>query len=279
MKIATHNVNSVRARLPRVLAWLERTRPDVVCLQELKAREKDLPLDALNGAGYHVTALGQKTYNGVAILSLQPPTDVLRGFDDEQPEDPQARLVAATVGGVRVLSAYFPNGAEPSSDKYLYKQAWLDRLQAYLEQRCDPTTPLVLAGDFNIASDERDATRPEAWEGTVLYNPVMRARLARLLRWGFVDTFRMHQPEPGHYTWWDYRAASFRRNEGLRIDYLLATRSLAARCVAAGIDKEERAGTKPSDHAPVWAEFEARRPPAEAGHGQKSHTDGSEAPA
>lgn len=254
MKIVSYNVNSIRARLPRVLDWLQRTAPDVVCLQELKARNRDLPTAALNEAGYHVAAWGEKTYNGVAILARAEPQDVAQGFADGQPEE-QARLIAATLHGVRVISAYFPNGAEPSSDKYVYKQAWLQRLQTYLEQRCDPSRPLALCGDFNIAADDRDAARPEAWEGSVIFNPMMRARLSGLLRWGLQDTFRLHESGGGHFSWWDYRAASFRRNEGLRIDYVLATAPLAQRCTAAGIDRDERRGTKPSDHAPVWAEF------------------------
>lgn len=254
MLIATWNVNSIRAREERLLKWLNRRQPDVVCVQEVKVIEKAFPFDALHQAGYYAAVYGQKAYNGVAILTRTEPTDVERGFGDGV-EYAQARFIAATVEGIRILSAYVPNGSEVGSDKYDYKLKWLRRLNAYLKD-CDLLSDsLVLCGDINIAPEERDVANPEAWEGTVLFNPEMRTHFRELLDLGLVDTFRLHQSKGGHYSWWDYRRLAFPRNDGLRIDHILATRSLANRCTEALIDREMRKGTKPSDHAPVLAVF------------------------
>lgn len=256
MKIATWNVNSVRARQERVLTWLELAQPDIVCLQELKAVAADFPTAEVEVLGYHSAVHGQPTYNGVAILARSAITGVARGFDDGV-DDPQARLIAATVGGIRVLSAYIPNGAEVGSEKYSYKLAWLDRLASYLERHVRPDGPTVLCGDFNIARDERDANEPDKWRGSVLLNEELSARLAQLLDWGFVDTVRQHHPDGGVYSWWDYRRLGFPRNDGLRLDHILATMPLAASCTAAYVDRDQRKGPKPSDHAPVIAVFES----------------------
>jgi len=252
MKIATWNVNSIRARIERALAWLARQKPDIVCLQELKVVYEAFPLDALRDAGYACAVHGQKTYNGVAILSRAEPADVVRGLDDGV-DDPQARLVSAQVGDLRVLSAYVPNGAEVGSEKYAYKLEWLERLLAHIESRFSPADPIVLCGDLNVARDDLDVARPDAWGGSVLCHEDARAAIERIRRWGFTDVFREHHPEGGIYSWWDYRMLAFPKNDGLRIDHIFATEPVAARCVAADVDRAERKGSKPSDHAPLLA--------------------------
>lgn len=254
MKVITWNVNSVRIRQQRLLALLERHRPDALCLQELKVEEKDFPFLDVTALGYRTVMVGQKTYNGVAILSRSEPTDVVRAMDDGV-DDPQARLIAATIAGVRVVSVYVPNGGALDSEKYLYKLAWLDRLQAWLESRCQRDQPLVLCGDFNIAPTDDDVNRLAEWSDTVLCTPAVRDRFKRLLAWGLVDTFRSQHAEAGHYSWWDYRMLGFPKNNGLRIDHILATTSLAATCTGSEIDRNERKGKQPSDHAPVIATF------------------------
>ena len=255
MKIATWNVNSVRARLERLLTWLQKVQPDIVCLQELKAKEDVFPYEAIREAGYHAAVYGQKTFNGVGILSRTEPQNVVRGMDDGV-DDPQARFLAAQVGEIQVLSAYVPNGQVVGSEPYAYKLDWLRRLRAFLDRHFTPETPLVLCGDFNVARDERDVADPAAWEETVLYHPTSRAALEELLAWGLVDVHRQQHPEGKLYSWWDYQALAFPRNQGLRLDYIFATAPLASRCTSAEIDHQERKGEKPSDHAPVVAEFE-----------------------
>jgi exodeoxyribonuclease-3 len=253
VKLATWNVNSIRAREERLLAWLAVHQPDVLCLQELKVADEAFPSDALRSAGYHAAVHGQKTYNGVAILSRVPAEDVTRGFGDHG-DDSQSRLISAQIAGVHVLSAYFPNGSEVGSDKWLYKLDWMKRLRGYLD-RCDPRRPLALCGDFNVAPEARDVHDPKAWEASVLFHPEARAALESIRAWGFVDTFRMHHPEPGRFSWWDYRMLAFPKNNGLRIDHVFASELLAKSCTAASIDREQRKGKQPSDHAPVLAEF------------------------
>ncbi len=255
MKIASWNVNSVRSRLERLLRWLEKTGPDVVCLQELKATEDNFPFDPLRRAGYHAAVYGQKTYNGVAILAREEPVQVERGLDDDV-DDPQARLIAAEVAGIQVLNAYVPNGQSVGSEKYDYKLAWLRRLTEYFERRYQPSQLLVLCGDFNVAPDDRDVANPKKWGASVLCHPASREALEDVCRWGLRDVFLQHHPEGGVYSWWDYRMLAFPKNDGLRIDHVFATESLARRCRAAEIDRDERKGTKPSDHAPVVAVFE-----------------------
>jgi len=254
MKVATWNVNSVKARLPRLLTWLQTARPDVVCLQELKVPNDAFPLREVEAAGYHAVVHGQKTYNGVAILARTPPAEPRAGFEDAVP-DPQARLVAATVDGVRVVSVYVPNGGEVGLPSYDYKIEWLRRLRAYLMRAGVPQRPLVVAGDFNIVPSDLDCHDPARWEGSVLYNQELREIHKDLLNLGLVDTFRLHHPTEQAFSWWDYRNLAFPRNEGLRIDFVLATPALAARCEHAWIDRNERKGEKPSDHVPVIAEF------------------------
>lgn len=256
MIVATWNVNSIRARHDRLLSWLDRRRPDVVCLQELKVEEARYPFEELRALGYESAVSAQKTYNGVAILSRHPLDAVVCGLGDGV-EDPQARLVAATVQGVRVVSAYVPNGQVVGSEKWLYKLAWLERLRGWLDRHARPDQPLVLAGDFNVAPTPLDVHDPAAWEGEVLFHPLARAALERVTGFGLVDTFRrMHPDKPGVYTWWDYRLLGFPKNRGLRIDHIFATPPLAERCSGSLIDREERKGTTPSDHAPVLTTFD-----------------------
>lgn len=255
MRIATWNVNSVRARLDRLVAWLAKAQPDVACLQELKTEEKKFPYEPLTEAGYHCVVHGQKTYNGVAILSRAEPRDVVFGLGDGV-ADPQARLAAADVGGVTVLSAYVPNGSEVGSDKCDYKLEWLARLRQHLERRFEPAQPLVLCGDFNVARDDTDVARPDEWAGSVLCHETVRDALEQVLGWGLADVHRQHHPDGGVYSWWDYRRLGFPKGNGLRLDYLFATAPLAACCTAAEVDRDERKGSKPSDHAPVVAVFD-----------------------
>ncbi len=249
MILATFNVNSVRARLERLLAWLERVQPDLVCLQETKVVDELFPREPIEALGYHLAVHGQKTYNGVAILSKTPLEDVVAGIRSF--DDPQARSIAATTAGIRVRCLYVPNGKEIPSDKYEYKKAWIDALLAELESSWDPTTPVVLTGDFNITLDDRDLWDPDGHRDQVFHSPPERERLQALLDWGLTDALRMHHDDAGIYTWWDYRAASFRRKMGLRIDHFLISDCLVPRCREVRVDRQERKGKKPSDHAPV----------------------------
>jgi exodeoxyribonuclease-3 len=237
------------------MRWLERFPVDVLCLQELKVTEDAFPSLDLRAAGYHSAVYGQKTYNGVAILSRHEPLDVARGFDDDI-ADPQARLISASVRGVRVICGYFPNGSQVGSEKWAYKLEWLRRLRSHLDRHCDPTQALVLCGDFNVAPEPIDVHDPAAWEQSVLCHPEARVALERIRDFGLVDVFRRHRSEAGLYSWWDYRMLGFQKGRGLRIDHVYATLALAETSRAATIDREERKGKQPSDHAPVIVEFE-----------------------
>ena len=252
--LMTWNVNSIRVRLPHLLELLRREQPDVVVLQETKIVDERFPRAEVEAAGYHVTSWGQPTYNGVALLSREPAQDMRRGFAAGGNDG--ARLLAATVGGVRVIDVYVPNGSEVGTEKYARKLAWLERLHGELVERHAPDEPLVIAGDFNIAPDERDIWDPVGFAEKVLFSPPERAALARLLDWGLVDLFRAFEDGGGRYSWWDYRQAAFRRGRGARIDLVLATRPLAARATRCVIDDAPRRLERPSDHAPVFAEFE-----------------------
>ena len=258
MKIATWNVNSLRVRLAHVLDWLQSHEPDILALQETKSVDKDFPQEALVEAGYQVVYSGQKTYNGVAIISRLPATEVvtdLPGLDD-----PQRRVLGATIGDLRVLDLYVPNGQAVGSEKYAYKLNWLDRLVDYLQQQLAAYPHVVVLGDFNIAPEDRDVHDPEAWTGKILCSEPERDAFRRLLDLGFSDTFRLFEQEEASFSWWDYRAAGFRRNRGLRIDHILASSELSKSCTACGVDKEPRRLERPSDHAPVMAEFSVMTP-------------------
>ncbi len=250
MRLATWNVNSIRARLPRLLDWLGRTAADVVCLQEVKVAEDEFPFFEIEALGYRAVVLGQRTYNGVAILSRTEPTDIRLGLADGVADD-QSRLVAATIEGIRVLSAYFPNGQMVGSDKWAYKLDWMRRLHAHLAASYDPTLPLAICGDFNVAPEDRDVARPEEWGGSVLCHQDARRALADLTSWGLVDAIRLHHEGPGPFSWWDYRMLAFPKGNGLRIDHVFVTKALAERCATSWVDRNERKGKLPSDHAPV----------------------------
>lgn len=255
MRIITWNVNSIRTRLDRVLALLERHEPDVLCLQEIKVVDADFPVEAFTERGWHVETHGQPTYNGVALISKAPAQAVARGLPGDD-EDAQRRLIAATFDGVRVINVYVPNGQSPESEKFTYKLEWLEQLLALLEAEHAADDPVVLLGDFNIAPDERDVHDPELWAGKVHFHPKEHAVLARFLQWGLRDVFRWHHREGGLFSWWDYRGGGFPRDHGLRIDLILGTDVMAERSDDCFIDRDERKGEKPSDHAPVVADFE-----------------------
>jgi exodeoxyribonuclease-3 len=248
-------VNSIRQRRERLLALLARHAPDVVCLQETKVVDADFPADELRGVGYESVACGQKSYNGVAILAKSPLADVTKGFRDGG-EDGQARLLAASVGGVRVVCAYAPNGQSVGSEKYAFKLEWYERLRKLLEREADPARELALVGDFNVAPGDLDVHDPEAWRGQILCSDAERAALARIREWGLVDAFRDKYPERVAFTWWDYRELGFPKNKGLRIDHLLLSAPLRARLDDVVIDREERKGKNASDHAPVLGTFQ-----------------------
>ena len=251
MKIATWNVNSLNVRLPHLLDWLAAEQPDVVGLQELKCEDSKFPLEAIQAAGYDAVFAGQKTYNGVAILSRSPMTAIQRGIPDYN--DDQQRVIAATVAGVRVINAYFPNGQTPGSDKFAYKLDWLSHLTTWIEQELTASQALCLIGDYNIAPTDADA-HPD-WKEAIHVSPQERAAFAALQALGLNDVFRKFEQPEKSYSWWDYRMNAFRRNFGLRIDHILASTPLAERCSACVIDPSPRKRERPSDHTPVIATF------------------------
>jgi len=256
MKIATWNVNSLNVRLPRLLAWLPAAQPDVVCLQETKLEDAKFPRQELADAGYAAHFAGQRTYNGVALLvrdGVGPATDLvaaLPGFADEQ-----KRVLAATVGGVRIVDFYVPNGQAVDSDKYRYKLDWCAAATAFLRAELARHPSLAVAGDFNIAPEDRDVHDPAAWAGQVLCSDAERAVFRDWLALGLVDSFRLFDQPEKTFSWWDYRQLAFPKNHGLRIDHILLSKALAAKCAACRIDRNARKGEKPSDHAPVIAEL------------------------
>jgi exodeoxyribonuclease III len=251
MKLATWNVNSLKVRLPQVLQWLADSPVDVLCLQETKLTDDKFPVAAIEAAGYQVAFTGQKTYNGVAILSKHPMSEIVR--NNPRFEDEQQRIIAATIEGMRVVCAYIPNGQSVGSDKYQYKLRWLDALHDWLAEEMKAHDNLALLGDYNIAPDDRDVHDPKAWEGQVLVSDAERAEFRRLLDLGFKDAFRLFEQPEKMYSWWDYRMMAFRRNMGLRIDHILLSPALASRCKECGIDKVPRKWEQPSDHTPVVA--------------------------
>ena len=251
MKLATWNVNSIRARLGHVTAWLDANEPDVLALQELKVETDKFPYTEVEALGYRSLVAGQKTYNGVALLSREPGEDVTHGISDY--EDEQRRVIAATWGDLRVINVYVPNGQSVGSDKYRYKLDWLDALAAHVQRELARHPCLALVGDFNIAPEDRDVHDPAAWHEQVLCSSAEREKLAALLGLGLIDAFRLFEQPEKSYSWWDYRELAFRRNRGLRIDLILVSRALAERCSAVTIDKAPRKLEKPSDHAPVVA--------------------------
>ncbi len=254
MKIVSWNINSLRKRQERLLGWLEATSPDVVCLQETKCTDEQFPNELLREAGYASAFHGQKSYNGVAILAKEELREVRSGLCD-QVDDPQARVIAASVGDLRVISIYAPNGQAVGSSAYEYKMEWYRRLTNCLGENEAATNRLLVCGDFNVAPNDKDVHDPALWRGAIMCSAGERAAFQELCAIGLSDTLRLLHPEPGLFSWWDYRMLAFPKNRGLRIDAILAGSALAARCTAAGINREMRKGKEPSDHAPVWAEF------------------------
>jgi len=258
MKIATWNVNSMNVRKPHVIEWLQSQTPDILVLQEIKQLTEKFPSDDLREIGYHSFASGQKTYNGVAAIGTSPPADLVTDFPDF--EDPQRRVLAGTfttaAGELRVIDLYVPNGSEVGSEKYDYKLRWLASLTNFLKTELEQHENLVVLGDFNIAPADEDVHDPEKWGEAILCSPPEREALAALLDLGLTDVFRKFDQPEKIFSWWDYRAAGFRRNAGLRIDLILTSAAMAKRCTASYVDKEPRAWERPSDHAPVVAEFD-----------------------
>ncbi len=255
LKLASWNVNSLKVRLEQVLAWLDSANVDILALQETKTVDEQFPLQAFIDRGFYVTFSGQKTYNGVAIISRQPIHDVVTdipGFDD-----PQRRIMAATIGDVRLVDLYVPNGSEVGSDKYAYKLNWLEKVTDFLRQQMVIYPKMAVVGDFNVAPEDIDVHDPKAWENCVLVSPPEREAFATLLGLGFHDSFRGCNNQEQAFSWWDYRAAGFRRNLGLRIDHILLSDELIGQCIESKIDVEPRRAERPSDHAPVWVMLDA----------------------
>jgi exodeoxyribonuclease III len=253
MKLAAWNVNSLKVRLPQLLDFLATRQPDVVCLQETKLTDDNFPVAELEAAGYRAVFAGQKTYNGVAIVSRSQPSDVQIGIPNL--EDEQKRVIAATVDGVRVVCVYCPNGQSLDSDKYPYKLAWFDALAAWLKEELARFPSLAVLGDYNIAPEDRDVHDPEAWKDSVLVSEPERERFRALLALDLKDSFRLFEQPEKTFSWWDYRMMGFRRNHGLRIDHILLSSPLAAACTSSTIDRDMRRLERPSDHAPVVAEI------------------------
>lgn len=254
MKIATWNINSLRVRLPHVLHWLEINQPDVLALQETKTEDRNFPVAELQAAGYRSTFSGQPAYNGVALLSRLPMQVVATGLPDFR--DPQKRVLAATIGDLAVLNLYVPNGQTVDSDKYRYKLEWLAQLQRWVMMLLAKYPQLVLLGDLNIAPQNRDVHDPDLWNGQVMVSAPERAAFHSLLECGLQDSFRLFEKGGGHYSWWDYRASAFRRNQGMRIDHILLSPALAEHSASTAIDREPRGWERPSDHTPVIAELD-----------------------
>ncbi len=277
MRIATWNVNSLKARLEKVMQWLERAKPDVLLMQETKLADADAPAAALQSAGYELVHHGEGRWNGVAIASRCGLAGIVTNFGeplrpaatlDVADDEPlaEARMISAVSGGVRVVSLYAPNGRLVGSPFYRAKLEWFDRLARWLAESRDPEEPLVLGGDFNVAPDDADVWDPAACSGGTHVSEPERQAFSRLCDWGLVDAYRLHHPEPGRYTWWDYRAGNFHKNFGMRIDLLLVTAPVAERSVWAEIDREARKGKPlPSDHAPLVIDIDERGSPFDAG--------------
>ena len=255
LKIATWNVNSIKMRLERLAAFLKREEPDFVCLQELKCTEENFPFEPIAATGYTATVFGQKTYNGVAVLSRKPIDTYVAGLPTFG-DDPSARFLIVKQGDLSVASAYIPNGQEVGSEKYHYKLKWFQCLERYLKDSHRPDERILIAGDFNVAPEDRDVHDPEQWRGKILFSDPEKEALQRVCRFGLYDTFRKHHAEAGLFSWWDYRQLAFPKNLGLRIDFILASKPLFDACTQARIDRDERKGKSPSDHAPVIANFE-----------------------
>jgi exodeoxyribonuclease-3 len=254
MKIATWNVNSINIRMPVMLDWLAETQTDVVCLQETKTVDENFPASAFKDAGYDSAFMGQKSYNGVAIISRHPIEDVQKNFADDDDESPK-RMIAGTVNGVRIVNTYIPNGTEIWTDKFTFKLDWLQRLRRFFDETCDVNKDVLLCGDFNVAIDELDVWSVPVMQGKLHFSKPERAAMHHVKQWGFVDVFRKMNGDVREFSWWDFRAGAWQKNQGLRIDHIWTSASLADKCIGCWIDKAPRALEKPSDHAPVVVEF------------------------
>lgn len=250
LKLASWNVNSLKVRLDQVLQWLDATQVDILALQETKLIDEHFPFQVFQEHGFHVVFSGQKTYNGVAIISKHPIEDVVT--DIPELIDPQRRILAATIAGIRIINLYVPNGAALGTDKYAYKLMWLEKVTAFIKQQLSCYPKLSVVGDFNIAPEDRDVHAPEQWNGCVLVSPQERHAFASIIALGLKDSFRNFEQNDQLFSWWDYRAAAFRRNRGLRIDHVLLSEALNVNCIESRIDVEPRRAERPSDHAPVW---------------------------
>jgi exodeoxyribonuclease-3 len=254
MLIATWNVNSILARMPNVLRWIDDVKPDVLCMQETKCTDDKFPTLIFQERGYQCQLFGQQSYNGVAILTRQSCETARRGYPDDD-EAAQSRLITTTVNGINIVNVYIPNGQAVGSEKYVFKLTWIERLRQFFDANYDRATPVLLCGDFNVAPEERDVHDVRLWQGRIMFSEQERAALQRVKDWGFTDAFRLHTETGGHFTWWDYRAGAFRRNLGLRIDHIWITESLVGRNTRTWIDMSPRTWEKPSDHAPMIAEI------------------------
>lgn len=252
-KVASWNVNSLKVRLSQVIEWLSQTNTDVLALQETKCIDENFPVDSIRELGYEVCFSGQKTYNGVAIISKKPGTDVVT--DIPNLDDPQRRIIAATIGNIRLINLYVPNGSTLESDKYQYKLDWLEKVHTFVENELKHHENLIVVGDFNIAPEDIDVHDPEEWEGQVLVSPPERNKLQDIMALGLYDAYRGMHPDEQAFTWWDYRAAGFRRNRGLRIDHIFVSLPLNQQLISCSIDRDMRKKERPSDHAPIMAEL------------------------
>ncbi|HKN82965.1 MAG TPA: exodeoxyribonuclease III [Pyrinomonadaceae bacterium] len=254
MLIATWNVNSVLARMPHVLRWIDDVKPDVLCMQETKCTDDKFPTLIFQERGYQCQLFGQQSYNGVAILTREQCETGRRGYPDDD-EAAQSRLITTTVNGISIVNVYIPNGQAVGSEKFAFKLSWIERLRQFLDTNYHPSMPVLLCGDFNVAPEERDVHDVRLWQGRIMFSEQERAAMQHVKDWGFTDAFRLHTETGGHFTWWDYRAGAFRRNLGLRIDHIWITEPLVARNSRTWIDITPRTWEKPSDHAPLLAEF------------------------
>ncbi len=255
MKIATWNINSINVRLEHVLKWGQDTETDVICLQETKSVDKNFPLEPIEEAGYNAVFMGEKSYNGVAILSKHEIENVQKNFPDDD-EDAPKRLIAADINGIHIVNTYIPNGTELWTDKFDFKLDWLQRLRKYFDEKCSTDSDVLLCGDFNVAPEEIDVWSVKRWEGKLHFSKPERAAIHHVKQWGFTDVFREKHPDFQEFSWWNYRMGAFPKNHGLRIDHIWTSKSLAEKCKDCWIDKEPRGWERPSDHTPVVAEFE-----------------------
>ena len=255
MLIATWNVNSILVRMPNLMRWLDAVKPDVLCMQETKCTDDKVPVEVFEERGYHCHLFGQQSYNGVAILTRGACETTHRGFPNDDNVPPQSRLITTTFNGISIINVYIPNGQAVGSEKYVFKLGWMQRLREFIAANFDNAAPVLLCGDFNVAPEERDVHDPRLWTRRIMFSEQERATLQSIKDWGFGDAFRLHEEAGGKFTWWDYRAGAFRRNLGLRIDHIWISDPLVPRSVRTWIDIDPRKWERPSDHAPVIAEF------------------------